>query len=367
MNLKSLLFRLFFFLQIHHLSRHLLRHKLFILTYHGFTENPDRGNGWNDDGKHVWIRNFEAQIKYLMKYYRPVSLSRWLEEAKNGGRRLPYSVVLTFDDGYRSNYSLAFPILKKYGVPATIFLATDFVAQHHFLWTDRLEYAVLNCAPGQYPLDLRDGAAAIPVDCRSRDGAIASLKNLKSLLKKMAPSRRDSCLEKIEALLGRPLTAQNTSPEYAPLDWNHLKEMASEGLVSFGSHTHSHAILSRCGEAEVRTELARSRDLIEKNTGAESRLFCYPNGQAGDFNESTRKALVEGDFSCGLTTVEGVNDRLSDAYELKRVGVRDQTDFIEFAMTLSGIKWFFSEMKARLKKSVTGGSSGSPVGACKPR
>ncbi|MBI4550166.1 MAG: polysaccharide deacetylase family protein [Candidatus Omnitrophica bacterium] len=351
MPFKPILYRLLFLLQAHHLFRYFFRQRLIILTYHGFTDSVDHRESWNYDGKHVWIRNFEEQIRYLAKHYRPVSLPQWLSSIQIEGRELPYSVIVTFDDGYASNYRLAYPILKKYGVPATVFVATEFAGEGNFLWTDRLEYAVLNCAPQIYSVP-PDGSAPIEADCRTPEAALASLTSLKTRLKRLEPSEREKIMRAVESALGCRLTAQNAAPEYRPLEWRQMKAMTAGGLVSIGSHTHSHVILSHCGGEEVRRELIQSRELIEKHTGSKCDLFCYPNGQAGDFNTATREALIEMGFACGLTTVEGMNHRLTDIYSLKRVGVGNQTDGIEFVMTLSGIKWLFSGLKARLKRVI---------------
>ncbi len=100
-----------------------------ILCYHRF------GNG------HVKLsvsaKNFDAQMEYLKSNgYRVVPLKDVVDFI-SGRKALPRkSVVITIDDGYRSTFAKAFPILKRYGFPATVFLYTDFVGGGDALtWT----------------------------------------------------------------------------------------------------------------------------------------------------------------------------------------------------------------------------------------
>jgi peptidoglycan/xylan/chitin deacetylase (PgdA/CDA1 family) len=121
------------------LSSWLNKNKLSIYMYHGFSQPTEKHNGLtNFEGKHKSIAEFEEQLKLFTKYCTPVSL-----EAVAANNKLPPNpVVLTFDDGYKNNYSYAFPLLKKYRVPATIFVTSGFVDKTNFLWTDRLEFII---------------------------------------------------------------------------------------------------------------------------------------------------------------------------------------------------------------------------------
>lgn len=81
----------------------------------------------------VPVKNFEQQIEYLRTHkYSVISLDKLIDEIK-GGTILKRAVVITFDDGCKDNYTFAYPILKKYNFPATIFLTTSFIGQEQFL------------------------------------------------------------------------------------------------------------------------------------------------------------------------------------------------------------------------------------------
>ena len=125
--------------------------------------------------------------------------------------------------------------------------------------------------------------------------------------------------------------------------------MAGSGLISIGSHTTSHVILTRCAPEAVRKELSLSRQIIEQETGQVCRMFCYPNGTSGDFDSHTREQLREMDYHCGLTSVAGLNDENSDVLELKRFGAPQ--DLAEFALTVSGFRLLLSRVKGFLPGS----------------
>lgn len=94
-----------------------------ILMYHSIGDNQAFST--------VSARDFTRQLKYLKKHeYRVISLAELVGNLKNGGKLNDKTVALTFDDGYMDNFSTAWPLLKKYDFPATIFLSTDHIGRH---------------------------------------------------------------------------------------------------------------------------------------------------------------------------------------------------------------------------------------------
>lgn len=346
--MKKFLFRLLYHSGFHHLLRFLLRPRAIILTYHGFTDRGHHGGIENYQGKHVSIERFRQQLNYLKKYYRVISLTELVACYRRGSQPPDHSVVITFDDGYRSNYTLAYPLLRELGLPATIFLTTAFVDRKEPLWTDRVEYAIGKSKSSH--LVLKDGPAkdAVTLDIHDREQKAATDERIRADVKSRAADFE--MIEALEGEAGESLSFQKEVPEiYRPLEWGEVSEMIESGLISVGSHTCHHLILTRCEADGIRKELAESREVIEKKTGLPCHLFCYPNGGIGDFSELTKGLLASTGYACGLTSVPGFNDARSDPYELKRLGIRDQSDFPEFVMTLGGMKMFLSRLRRRLK------------------
>ena len=138
--MKQVIKKLAFHSGLLRISSRINRKVLTILFYHGFS-HPTENNGLKKSiAKHLNIDDFEGHLKLITRYCTPISLDQALVN-----KRLPVNpIVLTFDDGYKNNYTYAFPLLRKYKVPATIFVTTGFIDQTNFLWTDRLEYIIDN-------------------------------------------------------------------------------------------------------------------------------------------------------------------------------------------------------------------------------
>ena len=227
-----------------------------------------------------------------------------------------FAFALTIDDGYESVHTLAFPVLREAKVHSTLFVATQFVDERGPLWPDRLEYAFAG-APGD------------------ADARRARLKTLQKLSKGLLPAERDSVIAEIEKELGRKLILDAAAPEnYRPVTWAQCREMAESGLMEIGSHTHTHTIMTLPGNPAAR-ELAASKELVEKHIGRPCDLFCYPNGEAGDYSAETSGLLKAGGFKCGLTTVAGFVAPGDDPCELPRFGTDDRDSFESFRMTFS--------------------------------
>ena len=118
-----------------------------ILTYHNFTE--DEGSSYN-----INIVEFKKQMDYLSAHnYSVISLSELVEGLKQG--ELPYKpVVITIDDGFKSTYTLAYPVLKKYNFPATLFLYTNFIEKNNssLTWEEIREMTKNNIEIGSHTL-----------------------------------------------------------------------------------------------------------------------------------------------------------------------------------------------------------------------
>jgi len=316
------------------LTRFAHRHKAIVLAYHGFTDRATHPGIENSQGKHLPVEAFRSQLAYLRRHYRVLPLESLIAALETGAPLPAHSLAITIDDGYRSNYTLAYPALREYGLPATVFLTTGFLDEGDLQWSDRIEYALnrttesrleLTIGPDPFVARLDDMAARLACDRR-----------LRTLLKVVPQETRGAIVDELEQRLGQRLRDAADPPEiYRPLAWAEVREMQRSGLMTFGSHTVSHFILTRCDPTRAQDELAGSRHRIEAETGVPCRLFCYPNGQAGCFDGATRAMLLAAGYTGGLTTVYGMNDRRSDVLALKRL-YANKPGMARFALTVSG-------------------------------
>jgi len=309
--------------------------------YHGFTDKQHAGIE-NYQGKHIHIDAFRRQIKYLTQNHTVISLDTLVDSYLAGSVLPDNSVVITIDDGYASNYKLAYPVLQECNAPATIFLSTDFVENKVPLWTDRIEYA-MNCTALTH-LDLPVNNSSISLVLQPHEAAIRSESLIRSMLKILSQESREDIISTLEKSLGCSLCFDKGAPEiYLPLEWRQISEMINSGVITIGSHTHNHFILTRCAPGTLREELELSKSIIEKRTGCACTLFCYPNGSIRDFDEHTKGELVNTGYLCGLTTMQGSNNRGTDIFALRRYSAKH--DVVALAMRVSGVKQWLSNVK----------------------
>ena len=245
---------------------------------------------------------FRQQLNYLRLHYRVVPLATLVAALRCGERLTASTVAITFDDGYRDNLTVAAPILADYGLPATLFLATEPQERNEPFWWDILALA-----------GLADPATLAGLKARPHD-----------------EFRR--AIDLARADLAPELLAELARQRY--LSWDEVRQWTALGHT-VGAHTATHPILARVCQDGVRDELRQSRAAIERQIGHTVDLFAYPNGRAVDFTDETARIVAEEGFSSACTTIEGLNDATSDPYALHRFCARDEPLPL-FALRLSG-------------------------------
>lgn len=249
-------------------------------------------------------------MQYFKKYYAILALDEGIKRLSNNTLP-PNALAITFDDGYRNFYTYAFPILKKLNIPATIFLATDFVLEKKPLWVDRLEYA--GFMSDEYKLLFAD--------------------------------ERKRLVKETERRAGISFTDfEGDRAVYAPLELEEIREMQTAG-IAFGAHSRSHSILSRIPQELIEEEVAGSKHALEEAGIRVSVAFAYPNGQAGDWNETVEKAVEKAGFTAALTTVEGVNKRGAHPLRLKRIAMDGTDNSKAFAVIASGVRGLLQKIR----------------------
>jgi peptidoglycan/xylan/chitin deacetylase (PgdA/CDA1 family) len=233
-----------------------------------------------------------------------------LAERSRKGTVPPGAVAITFDDGYRDNYEYAFPILKKYGLTATIFVATGVTGSSNLLWHDRM-FDAFRYTTKERARVLNWNLPELILDSpEKRQESVNSVRARARTLWGDALSRFTDDIE--DAL--RP---QVPSGPPRMLNWDQIKEMHRAG-IAFGSHTVTHPILSFLPRHELIVEIGDSKRHLEEQLGEPICTFAYPNGQVADFGDEAKAVLQECGYRCAVTTISGFNRNLADPFELKR-------------------------------------------------
>jgi peptidoglycan/xylan/chitin deacetylase (PgdA/CDA1 family) len=300
-----------------------------ILFYHGVTQDAWDGIV-NCERKHLSSGAFERQLQFISRNCRPVALSRLIGSLLGGPPLPDFSVVVTFDDGYEDNFSTAFPLLKKYGVPATFYLTADFILKREPLWFDRLEaaFASSDRKTWQEPFTRQDYALD------SAQGRIRAYLRTKSELKRLPPDKHGEALESIIEDLGG--LKKELPLLFSPMTLDHVRTLAQTGLIEIGSHACRHLPLTTLSHGEALIELVESKTRIEDITGSAVDAFSYPNGAcSAAIKESAKKA----GYTSAVTTALRLNRPGElDAFSLSRVAIAEADDDAEIAGTLCGLR-----------------------------
>ncbi|MDO9119163.1 MAG: polysaccharide deacetylase family protein [Nitrospira sp.] len=320
--------------------------RVIVLTYHRVVSHEVVERQHIQPGMYMLEESFAAHIAYLRERFRILSLDELLDLWRtNQFKRDRSYCVITFDDGWRDNYQFAFPILRRYAVPATIFLATDFIGTPRWFWPDRMMLVLAQAGSQRSGPTTRDEVSAVLADTvgvrqSADDGGFMFVKSgLPIDAGGIIELCKDRAVDEIEALidrLGRVL-GMDLPSERVLLDWTEVREMAAQG-VSFGSHSCSHRILTNIPLSEVSRELTESRNAMLQQGVTPSSTFCYPNG---NFNPDIQKLVRESGYRAAVGCEIGLEgDRPGDPYALKRVSLHEDSSSSDplLALALSGIR-----------------------------
>lgn len=288
----------------------------FILMYHRVVRSREQDRNMIQPGMFVTQETFGKHLAFLKKEFSIITLDEMVLRIARG-QSVSRCCAITFDDGWKDTYDVAFPILKKYQVPVSVFLASGYIGTEKWFWPEDLAWCLEN-------LLKRDAWDA------ETDGLINSLmpvvnssnkKNRTDLIddaivrvKKYRPEKRNALLAAMrEALPGR-------SRERLMMSWDEAAEMHKSGLVSFGAHTVNHIYLDQMGQDTARLEISSSKKVIEDHLGVPVTLFAYPNG---NYTPQMIGMLEQSGFLGAVTTKRGYVDKNTPLMEMPRIAMHD--------------------------------------------
>ena len=208
---------------------------------------------------------FDAQMKFLSETgYRTLSADELVEFAGGNLAIKGKAVAVTFDDGYLDNYVHAFPILKKYGIKAILFLAADWVEKSSRVM-NKWEISIPSHKEGK---DLMSGGRFHKV----------------------------------------------------VMNWDMIREMQDSKLVEFYSHTMTHRRCAELTEEELKRELKDSKTILEERLNRPCPYICWPKGS---YNESSVRIAKESGYKALFTTERDIVQHGSDMFHLGRIVVKD--------------------------------------------
>ena len=312
-----------------------LRGKVAILTYHRVLSRKELDAEYVQPGMYVTAETFAMQMRFLKQHFTVIPFAEllrlWSEGTWDAEQR--YCVV-TFDDGWLDNYLYALPILRETGVPATVFLPTNFVGTDRWFWPEQVAWLC------RHPFCQ---------DEEKRGQTVRALESqfswLSSLGTRMDTANPDSIIERCKTRSPEEIDALIAAWEQQigaviprhrqVINWAEAQEMSAAG-VSFGSHSATHKILTHLDSSEIRSEAESSWRALAERPVVTVPVFCYPNG---DWSAEVEQSVEATGYAAATTTEFGHETQVpSRRFGLKRIHVHNDVTYTPqlFAFHLAG-------------------------------
>lgn len=294
-----------------------------ILNYHRIGEPGDSlfdRNLWSASAE-----DFDRQLLFLSKNFDVIGLGD-LEHslAQPRGR----FVMVTFDDGYRDNFSIAFPVLKSRGVSATFFISTGFIDRPTVPWWDELAWMTRTTSIASLPANewLPTSVALDPSDRERAFGRFLAI------YKSLGNELTGLYLDFLADALGTGRCPASLATDLW-MTWDMLREMHAGGMT-FGGHSVTHPILANQTADQQDWEVGECQRRLVAELGVPIDVFSYPNGKPESFNEFTRAALRAHGFRWAFAHAGGFCQPESvDRLALRRSPVETDIDLSQFRAT----------------------------------
>jgi peptidoglycan/xylan/chitin deacetylase (PgdA/CDA1 family) len=206
-------------------------------------------------------------------------------------------VVFTFDDGYVDNYTVAYPIFKRHGIPFTIYITTNMPDHKMILWHYMLEEMMLM----NKALKLELSGKIQSFDLSDLDKKELVYNELRRYLIDLS---KDDRIKKIEEWFLNQEGDLYNRVKKESMTWEQIIELSKDPLLEINAHSISHPSLSTLSEEEMIHEVNGSKKILENNLGKKVAHFAYPFGSKDEIGEREVKILSETDFKTSVTTRE---------------------------------------------------------------
>lgn len=281
----------------------------------------------------VNARNFENQIKWLKNHYNVVSINTLVKHINGRLNLRGNPAAVAFDGGYKGNYQYAFPILKKYQVPATIYVTTNSV-DGNIPWERELLYLFSLTKKNQFNLFLSNREYHFEMKIFPQKRSIKKL--IEEHMKRLNEDEQQELLMEISYKLEVDISGL---AHQLFLSWDQILEMNRNPLIDIGSHTLTHPRLTEVPLVEAKREIFESKSHIENKLGEKITSFCYPDGY---FSKEIIHLVKNAGYTFSLgVSVRGIlnnqNKIGDDVFKLVRISMPNSSYIPLIASEIPGI------------------------------
>lgn len=316
------------------LNNFIHRTKTIFLMYHGIAEDSEE----LESTTVVREGEFRRQMAYLRQNYSCLSIDDLISNSRPEGKDAPGAVV-TFDDGYANNYTVALPILEQFEIPAVVYITTGNVVNRQLFWFDKIWIA--SKKSGICKIDLT--GIAEPLRSYSLQGSGDSwqvrIHHLTEDIKKTDPAKREEIVDSIitrfrESPGAKPFELNVENNIFTPMTVEQVRTLSSHPIITIGSHSHCHSLLNQIPLAQAEESIVRSKDILEDITGHAVKHFSYPNG---NLTPDIINVLKGNGFQSAVTVPTGFFGTSDDPYRIPRMMVGSYMSLDLFKAKLTGI------------------------------
>jgi peptidoglycan/xylan/chitin deacetylase (PgdA/CDA1 family) len=300
----------------------LIGKRLTILTFHRVAHSSN-GEVRGLPTLYLQQEPFEKLIAFLKRNFTILAMSEYCEIVASHGK-LPWnSLILTFDDGYNDFHTNAFPVLRKHGVPASVFIPTAMIGTRQTFWWDEYSFAE----------NVKNGRPTISHFSEYIHGKVTELQNQPRVKEIMfAEGNCDSSL-------WHAFKNHNQL-----MSWIQIRELVDAG-IEFGSHTRTHVFLTAVSADQAFFEIVGSKTELEWRLAHNAMAFSYPGGKV---SSKIRDWVRAAGYRCAVTTEAGINSLATDPFNLKRINIWDGSVLNgrgHFSPALFRLHWLRSLLK----------------------
>lgn len=249
------------------------RRVLIVLTYHRVGD--PLSTPYDSGVFSATAEQFDTHLRHLKRRFDVVSPLEAIELARGKGPSRA-TVAITFDDGYLDNYEIAYPVLKSHGLSAMFFLATSYVGSNVVPWWDRIAYIVKKSKHSKIRLSYPE-----PREFDVEElGVLEACRRILRVYRSAAVTDPDRFERELREVCESVPPGQDDHQLF--LNWDQAREMQAGGM-QFGSHTHSHTILTTLPANAQQEEFRQSREILERELHRTIDVLAYPVGSPHAF------------------------------------------------------------------------------------
>ncbi|MGD9972533.1 MAG: polysaccharide deacetylase family protein [Desulfatirhabdiaceae bacterium] len=273
-----------------------------VLNYHRIRSSISFGCSHFDDNVFdVDEDQFVRQMKWIKRHTHVLSETDLIDLIYNPSPPIRHSryprVVITFDDGYRDNYDIAYPILKSLEIPAFFFVCTQMIDDRRLGAWDILAFLIKKC---QKPT----------ISCNGhrydiRFNRLDTLKSILAWMKTLSVDRLNPFIQQLSEICEIDIPVLSLQDKEL-MTWDHINKMASS-VITIGSHTHTHSVLTGMENSMHLKELMTSKNILESKIGRPVLSVSYPFGDSLYIPDSIQQTAEICGYRLGFVSNFGIN------------------------------------------------------------